>query len=320
MLKLNEKRREKLLNELKIACTNQPELSQEEIYLIRSTIDIADIRNASEEIKENVAEISKEEIGKSHQVPLEVQSNTSECFSEVERKLKDESITCKSSLNSNKISTSFSSLRHYSSPHDSMTVNFFRSSFDEESFYQLEANFIESVTTEMRKASTEINESTPKNTHDVASSGLSTKIRELLRGSKASSFIDDVSSPQPVSSRASDANLSLIPEIPFIEATESYDDNSHKTLSIETLQVSHKNHDAAPCIITRNSSTTSHTSLRRASTFMTGRDIFEKTMAARRKKLAATDSNVDGKVKSSSWSGSESNLNESIKHVYNFDE
>lgn len=285
------------MNELKIPCNNQPKFSPEDFEIIRDSVDIREVLKASEEIRENLVE----KIDEMKQETLsEVQSCTSECFLEVERNLAG------TSLDRNSFHTpkqSFHSPLHYSSPHDSMALNFCegsRATFNEESYQQLEANFVESVVRKAENAHSETSlVSSP-------SSGLITKLRQMLRGSKASSFIDDVSSPEIALSRASDANLSLIPEIPFTEATQSCD-NSHKTLLLET----HKNHEA---------SKTSNTSLRRASTFLTERDIFDKTMAARRHKLTSLDSDTDGKLKSSTWSDSESNLNECIKHVYNFSE
>lgn len=120
------------------------------------------------------------------------------------------------------------------------------------------------------------------------------KLRAMLQG-LFSSFIDDATT--------SDAKLRLMPEIPPNDATQSNADANSEAM---------KSHKASPCM-TRDSSCAS---LRETSTFISSQDIFERSMAARRKRLNPEE--VGDDKEKTTMRSSDSYSNEVVKHVFNF--
>lgn len=115
------------------------------------------------------------------------------------------------------------------------------------------------------------------------SASLGGMLREMLRGLVTPSLIDD-------------ANLSPKPEISSSEALQS---------CAVTEKMSHESHKAP-------SRDHSYELLRAASTFLSSRDVFEKSLAARRKRLQPDDSD------DAPLSPSDSFSNEVVEHVFNF--
>ena len=209
-------------------------------------------------------------------------------------------------------------------PHNTFTSCLSDETRSRASFLELEAAFVENVTKKLEKIPSEAEEKSTENTHSVTSlhstpsSRLITKLREMLRGSKASSFIDDVSSPKLVPSRAFEPNL-IMPEISPNEVADSRDAEScHETSPAVNIQETRKSHEDA---VTHHLSQTSNFCMQATSTFMSPLDIFKKTMTARRNRLAEDEDEiiVDSGRGISSCSDIDLN-NECIKHVLNFDE
>lgn len=117
------------------------------------------------------------------------------------------------------------------------------------------------------------------------SASLVCMFREMLHGLLAPSSIDD-------------ANLSSKPEISSSDALQSCDCDVTEKMSHESHKAPSRDH--------------SYELLRAASTFLSSRDVFEKSLAARRKRLQPDDSD------DAPLSPSDSYSNEVVKHVFNF--
>lgn len=185
--------------------------------------------------------------------------------------------------------------------------------FDKNSFAKLQEIFVTSV---MKPASN--NESRVEEEEDNREVDLKcsisiqecrkafAKLSGMMQGLGVS-FIDDVSTPNPSSSRALDKNLSLIQEIPPSEARNDGVDED-------------KCCNASSCMNHR-SSKTSLKSIRKTSTFTSAKDIFSKTMEARRKMISFVDVNDDEtglEEAKLAWEDSKCILNEVVKQVFNF--
>lgn len=175
------------------------------------------------------------------------------------------------------------------------------------SFHELETTFVESV-------------QSPRNCQSVPSKtpkSFVAKLKEMLNGSKRSSFIDDVSTESLDPLLASTA---LEPEI----SSEKRDDSAHngnsQISSNRESQMSHKSHKETPSCMDCHPSNTSHASLHRTSTFMSSNDIFMRTLEARRKRTNPEETDaVEGEASGAALRDrSDSDTNEVVKQVYNF--
>jgi hypothetical protein len=267
---------------------------QENIEMIRSSVNVGELLKASFEIKENV--------GREVEESCEVKNCTSDSSSETEEEFVDESFEVMDNESFYKLEKVESS---GNLPPEDPKDN--GSTFEnQEVFQQLEANFVESVKLPRKTSTTSENhEKIPESEALKPSSGLITKFREILRSSNISVFAGDVLS----SKEASDSILCCVPQVHFNETTQSCsrDDGNGKNSNKET----------PPCI-SRHASKTSNTFLQKTSTFLSDRDIFAKTMAVRRKNFNGDELTAGKEAKNLSCSGSESNFNESIKHVCDF--
>lgn len=139
------------------------------------------------------------------------------------------------------------------------------------------------------------------------------KMRQMLKGLKVSSFIDDVSTSKLIPSRLSVPNLSLIEEAPSTAAEEK------QNLDDTIVQTLLNGHEVSPC----TSRHLSDHSLRKTSTFTSSKEIFLKTLKVRRKKFSAEDSDDDDEKKElrvrSARNESDYDLNEVVKQVFIFD-
>lgn len=184
--------------------------------------------------------------------------------------------------------------------------------FDKKSFAELQKIFVASVMKPASNNKSRFEEEDDREVDLKCSISIQecrkafAKLSGMMQGLRVS-FIDDVSTPNPSSSRALDENLSLIQEIPPCEARNDGDDED-------------KCCNASSCTNHR-SSKTSLKFIRKTSTFTSAKDVFAKTMEARRKMISVGDENDnetgrdDAKL---AWADSECILNEVVKQVFNF--
>lgn len=184
--------------------------------------------------------------------------------------------------------------------------------FDKNSFAKLQKIFVTSVMKPASNNESRVEEEDDREVDLKCSISIQecrkafAKLSGMMQGLGVS-FIDDVSTPNPSSSRTLEENLSLIQEIPSSEARNDGDDED-------------KCCNASSCMNHR-SSKTSLKSIRKTSTFTSAKDIFAKTMEARRKMISVGDENdvetgsEDSKL---AWADSECILNEVVKQVFNF--